>query len=291
MSNGAKLPILQAAQYSWRFAAASWMPVLPAYLIKALIMGVTFSLLISADPNHSGLGLAGLILWFVAAMSCMAMTLRLAIRGSFDGVLGLQLGNDERRLMMAHAMYAGMMFMVFIIAAFLATLVVLVFVTSQVVDTAAIENDPEAMAQAAEASLQTPLGQFTSVISTALVALPVLWLSARLVTFPAATIARNKIMIFETWKWTKGVALPIIGAIIVAIGPFWLVYQFGQWLATAIFDLPWMMFWNEETILSVTRLQAFIIGGMAGLFSIPMSLVSAGLSAFMYRGFDPDLSD
>ncbi len=288
MSDTDKLPIMQAVRYSWSFASTAAMPTLPAYLIKAGIAGFAFAAM-QAGETAAGLGLFGLILWFIASIACLAMTLRLALRGEYSGFIGLQASPDETRLAAAQFLYHLVFGLVVLISGFVVWMLAASFIATTIPDMAAIENDAEAFQQALLEAFQTPTGTVVSILAIIAFFLPVLWFMSRLITFPAATLARQKVMIFETWNWTRGHAFQIIIAIIVAIGPFWLLSQLIQWVATMMLGLPWLI-WTEETVNSMTRMQAFMLGTFAGVATIPMALVSVGLSAFMYRGFDPDLS-
>ena len=101
-----------------------------------------------------------------------------------------------------------------------------------------------------------------------------------------ATIARQKMMIFETWDWTKDQVWRVIGAIVLAMAPVVLISFLGVWVAGALTGLP--VLGDAGTLATISPFAAFAFGVITGLFSIPSQLVGAALAVFMYRGFEPD---
>lgn len=285
-----KLAIMKAVNYSWRFVSTAWLPTLPAYLVKALIIGICFAVLLSGDEQLASFAPFLMLLWFAAAMACMAMAFRLALRGEFKGVLGLQLTQDEPRLALANVIYYALMTLISIVLLFIVFNTAWMFIATTIPDMAAVQDDPDALQKAIVDGFKTPLGALTAIFSLVAFFGPLLWLQARLITFPAATIARGKIMIFETLSWTKGLTIQVLIALVIAFLPFWLVTQIAQYFVLEVLGLP-TFFQPIGDDLVITRMQGFIVGAVYGLVSIPMSLVWAGLSSFMYRGFDPELVD
>ena len=291
MSNSSKLPIMKAAYFSWQFALATWPKLLPAFLVKALLTGLGMYAILQSQVSSGGFGLPAMLVMFGAEVACLTMALRLAVRNEYAGFMGVSIGADEGRLALANLMYSSLMFLVFLICGFLAFLTATVFLWSNLADPTVVETDPEAVEQALTAALQTPVGKLVAVVCAGFVVAPLLWLYARLITFPAATIGMKKITIFQTWTWTKGHTLAVVAAIIVTVGPFFALTEVGRWLVTQALGLKWMLLWSDADIIALTKMQAGVIGISIGLLSIPMSIVSAGLSAFMYSGFKPDTAE
>lgn len=284
MSQTNKLPVLRAVSASWQFVLNSWMLLLPAFLVKALISGAFYSMYLTEGESGGFSMLVGLLL-FGAEVVCISMALRYSIRGEYNGLLGTQIGKDEGRLFLATMMFSFVMFFVLIASLYLVSMFVVAYASTTVEDMAAIADDEAAMTKVVLEAFSTPSGVVIALILAVIFLAPILYLAARLITYSAATIARRRIMVFETWKWTKGYALQIIIALVLTYIPVYLINLLGSQALMAV--LGFNLFSEGQTI---SRLSAFIFGIGSGLLSIPVILVGAGLSAFMYQGFDPDPS-
>lgn len=282
-------PILEAAKYTWRFTLATIGPTLPAYLVRALVVGATNAAIFSAlNGGAIPLDLIGSILGFAITIACVALTLKLALGGEIKGVAGLSFGMDEARLMSAHAIYYALFLFLMFIAGFLAFVLFIPVIAMQLPDLSSIENDQAAMQVAIEEFFLSPSGIFIGLIYLIVVAIPLLYMSARLVTFPAATLHRQRIMIFETWEWTKGNVWPVMVAMLLTLAPLWLLSMAGLFIASAVTGLPLMVGGLTAGEVVLSPMLGFVFGLITGVFSIPFTIASAGLSAFMYKGFDPD---
>jgi hypothetical protein len=266
----------------------AWRPTFPAYLLSSVVLGLLFAISVGTNEKLGAFALPLMLIVVFLNVACMSMTLRLALTGEFEGVIGLKFGGDEGRLLLAQLIFGALMAFVAIITGFLIYTLVFAYIYTTIPDAAAIQDDQHALQAAIIAAFQTPTGRIVSLIGIVAFLVPVVWLAARLVTYPAATISRRKIMIFETWRWTSGLAIPVMISLVICIGPLWFLTQFGQWVTTSLIGLPWIPLWDETIFASVTFIQAFVIGLIAGLLSIPMNLAFSGLSAFMRQGFDPD---
>lgn len=282
MSQTNKLPVLQAVSASWQFVLNSWMLLLPAFLVKALISGAFYSMYLTEGESGGFSMLVGLLL-FGAEVVCISMALRYSIRGEYNGLLGTQIGKDEGRLLLATMMFSFLMFFVLIASLYLVSMFVVAYAATTVEDMAAIAEDDAAMTKVVIEAFSSPSGVMIGLILAVIFLAPILYLAARLITYSAATIARRRIMVFETWKWTKGYAVQIIFALILTYIPVYLINVLGSQALMAM--LGFNLFSEGQTI---SRLSAFIFGIGSGVLSIPVILVGAGLSAFMYKGFDPD---
>ena len=95
-------------------------------------------------------------------------------------------------------------------------------------------------------------------------------------------------MIFETWSWTKGHAFQIMIAIVVAMLPFFVIYQLGGFMISSALGLGFnFLLADPEEVANVSKTQTFIYGAAISMLSMPINLVFSGLSAFMYNGFKP----
>lgn len=282
-------PILEAAKHTWRFTIATIGPTLPAYLVRALVIGAMNAAIFSAlNGGAIPLDLIGSILGFAITIACMALTLRLALGGEIKGAAGLQFGMDEARLMAAHGIYFALFMFLGFIAMFLAFVLFVPVVAMQLPDLSSIENDQAAMQVAIEEFFTSPSGIFIGLVYLIVVSIPLLYMSARLVTFPAATLQRKRIMIFETWDWTKGNVWPVMAAMLLSLAPLWLLSMAGVFIASTMTGLPIMVGGLTAGEVVLSPMMGFVFGLITGVFSIPFTIASAGLSAFMYKGFDPE---
>lgn len=291
MAQPGKLPILRAAQYSWSFTMAAFVPTLPAYLIRALVTGASFAAMASSlNGGALPLDMISSILGLLITISCLAMTLRFAMKGEMSGKIGLEFGASEGRLFLAHAIYWVLLFFLGFIALFVVFVILTPILAMLLPDLESAAQDPEAFQQIAEEFARSSQGVMFSLLVVALVSVPLLYLTARLIAFPAATIARDRVMIFDTWSWTKGNVLPVILAMIVALLPLWVLSSAGAWIASILTGFPLLLpFAGTGAIEQIPNpVMAFVFGLIASVFSIPMQLAYAGLSAFMYQGFNPD---
>lgn len=288
MSETNKLPIVRAVAYSWQFAATAWKPTLPAFLIRAIIVGFYFHSVALATGNDNGLGFFSGILLGFSEVVCMALTLRLAIRSEYQGFMGIQIGADEGRLFVANFLYGFLMSLAVLIAGFLVFALASAYLSTTIPDIEAISQDTVAFRKAVGEAFSSPTGTFVAIVMVCLFLLPLLFIAARLVTFTAATIARKKIMIFETWSWTKGYSFQIIIALIVTYLPFVVLVGIGMFVLSGPLSIQLLADPESAEAVSPGKLQSFLYGFGISILSIPIYLVGAGLSAFMYQGFNPE---
>lgn len=287
MSDTQQLPILGAAAYSWKFAQVSLLPTLPAYLVLALVSGAIHAATISGMAGGVlPLDFIGLLLGFLITVSCLAMTIRLAMNGEMDGFTGLRFGADEVRLLFANLMFIAVASFLAFAAIILSSVVLGILLSIVAPDLEAIAQNQRAVEQYLTEFLATPTGWVFSAMMFLMVGFPLLYISARLVNFPVATLVHKKVMIFETWAWTRDQVWRVIGAILLASVPAALITFLGAWLAETLTGIS--VFAGASALADASPLSGFIFGLIRSLFSIPMSLIGAALAVYMYRGFEPD---
>ncbi|MAP94225.1 MAG: hypothetical protein CMK07_04665 [Ponticaulis sp.] len=229
----------------------------------------------------------GTVLSFAVTMSCLAMTLRLALTGEMKGVAGLQLGPDEGRLYIAHVMFYFVLFLLGLIATVLVSILTAPVIAMLVPDIGAVAEDQAAFQQLAEEFSRTPTGIALSILFLGLVSLPLLYMSARLVTFPAATLAEKRVRIFDTWAWTKGEVWRVIAAMIFTLAPLLVLTASGVFIASALTGITMFPLGGNSDAVTISPMSGFMYGIIVSLFDIPYNLALGGLSAFMYKGFKP----
>ena len=144
VENSVKLPIRQAVFYGWNFALTAWRPTLSAYLILAVAVGALFAISVGGGGVASAFGLPAMVIVMLLNMACMAMTLRLALSGEFEGLLELQVGGDEGRLLLAHILYGALMLFVGLVTGFVVYMLVIAYISTTIPDVSALATDQEA---------------------------------------------------------------------------------------------------------------------------------------------------
>lgn len=115
------------------------------------------------------------------------------------------------------------------------------------------------------------------------------YLSSRLYLSAPATISAQRILTFETWKWTKGNTLRIIGARLLLLIPANIIANavtliVGRLVGIDIFD-P-----TTAAAVSQSNLFGFAAYMFVSTFAAVLLFQSleAALSAYLYRGLRPE---
>ncbi|MEM8920936.1 MAG: hypothetical protein AAGB25_06175, partial [Pseudomonadota bacterium] len=106
-----------------------------------------------------------------------------------------------------------------------------------------------------------------------------LWFSVRMSLFLPATIGEQRMMIFQTWSWTKGNFWPILGAVLLTLVPVALIGGIivGFIEIAIVGDEPYRA-------SALTRFLAYLPNGALTAFT---SLLWAGLVGRLYQGLRP----
>lgn len=115
-----------------------------------------------------------------------------------------------------------------------------------------------------------------------------LLLTSRLYLSAPASVETGRVMVFETWKMTKGAMLRICAARLLLLAPAYLLvsalsYLFGRMLGIDTMDL------NAVAELAATNPAGVLIYNLVASF-LTLALYSsleAGLSAYLYAGLKP----
>lgn len=265
VATSGKVPVSECASASWRFFADNWQKFLPAALVAA-----GFSTLGSlvGGPTLAGL-ILGSVIVAVADLAFSASVLRKAVRNEYAGVAGLQMGADEVRLVGV----ALCSFLILLPAVFVFGLMFSFAMAGRLVsagvDPAATEIDPEVLNKVMIETLSTPAGAAAAV---ALVAI-IIFVSARLVMTNAATIGERKIVFLQTWGWSKGNVLRVLGAMVLTALPVVLVS-----LILGILLAP---------LQSANAAGAVVISYVRTLVGMIASIPLIALGAHLYKGLRP----
>ncbi len=276
-----RVPVLRCVLYALLFLRRN---IVYVYTLGVFYIGLQlFSVLTISLPGF------GPSLSFMASLAAMglgvmimAAFLRRALNRPKAGPLGLQFGGDEGRLfivMVAVNLIIG--FIVFLGA--MAALFAVSAVVSASVDPAILETEP-----AAAFSQGGPA--VTIAFIAAGIGLFLLWLYAiaRFALAYVATIARQRVMIFEAAVLTKGEGWRIAAAFLLLGLPFLLLvlpaayFEFQHIMALGAFDK------GADPLALIGQLNPFSAYFLMRVALWPaFSAAFAGMYAVLYQGLSP----
>lgn len=248
---------------AFTFWKTSWRKVLPVLVIAALGSAAYEGALAA---HQGGWAIVAYLIYIVAGLMAQGALLRLALAGDQPqdrefriGPGGVQWRASEWRLLGVTLSLVFVLFVVF----FLVALAVGIFVGVQVARSG-IEPDPSdpktLMAAIGPAGLAV-LG-FAYVVVLGLV----VWIGVRLFLASAATVASRRIVVFDSWRLTRGHSWQIFGSLFLIALPIVL-------LSVAAAVLSALMHVNAFGLNIVVLVLAVV-------FVLPMT---AGLMAYFYR--------
>jgi hypothetical protein len=272
---------------AWRFLDRNWRLLLPAAAITAALsqIGLVLVMLLRPAPAAGETMLAAM-LWdlvavapaMVASLMFTAAILRKALRDEFIGPTGLAFGADEIRLLGVMAALACMLLPL----VGLLFLAVSTFVFGRIASTPEALNallaDPEALNAALEAALG-PTGVLAFLLFFILVMSIFLYVSTRLVMVNAATMGERRVVIFQTWIWSRGNVWRILGAVILTALPVMFFQGLIDSLGVEIINAT-----PEGASLVATRL---IINSVSTFLFAIAGIPSIALAAILYKGLRP----
>jgi hypothetical protein len=273
-STSGKVPVIACIRAAWAFFLENWRLFIPAAAIVAFVSQVGPLLAgLAASPNRppqSALqAVFGDFLVYlpgiIAGLMFTAAILRKAVRDEFLAPTGLAAGADEIRLL-----GAGLVALVLWIALFSK------IVTSEAAMQALL-NDPEAMNKAIVEALGEGGAMALSLFLMLVMAIFIV-LVARLYMINAATIGERRIVLFQTWSWSRGNVLRMIGAMILTVLPVMLIDNIVQTIAVSfLVAIP------EGSRFMPGLLASAIVAFASAMTTIPV----AALGAVFYKGLRP----
>ncbi|RYE01208.1 MAG: hypothetical protein EOP61_11885 [Sphingomonadales bacterium] len=281
-----KVPVFACVRQAWEFLLENWRLFLPAAAIVAVVAQVgpvlaAFTAPQATQPQSVMQNLLGDILIYlpsmIASLLYSAAILRKAVRNEVTGQFGLTFGADEVRLIgVAAAMACLFIPLISLVVIVLAVTVFSKLATSQ----AALEAllaDPDAMNDAIIAAVGEGGAAAISLFIIFMFAVFVV-LAARLYMVNAATIGERRMVIFQTWSWSNGNVLRVLGAMILTVLPVMLidsvVNSFGLTILASIGDGREVISW-----LLVRTMITFV----GAITTIPV----VALGAIIYKGLRP----
>ncbi len=288
MANGSgQIPVLDCVRSAWQFLLRNGRRLAPAAIIVALVaeIGPIIGMLTGAADAGSASTLAPSLGNFVsmlpgilASLVFTAAILRLAVRDEFIGATGLLLGPDELRLL---GVFAGLMCIIIPFGA-LVFLIVSVVVISRLASSPAelqrLLDDPDAMSTALETTLG-PAGSAAFLLFMFAAIGIFIYVATRLFMMNAATIGERRIVMFQTWKWSRGNVLRMLGALLLTWLPASLMDTMIYSLAATVFSgvaSPG----NAALTIPIFHIITTFVTAM-------LSIPSVVVGAILYKGLRP----
>lgn len=286
-ASSGKVPIFDCIQTAWRFFLENWQRFAPAALIVAATaqLGVVFQFLSqnSETSPRSALdaGISDILVSLPALIAGTVFTaavLRKAVRGEFNGRVGLGFGADELRLFGV----LGSLLLLFIPLIALVVGVIWMVVLSKLAATPGelevLLNDPDAMSEAISRVLG-PTGEAAFALFMVMAFGLGLVLMARLFMLNAATIGEKRVVMFQTWSWSRSNVLRMIAAIILVGLPIMIINNMVTSVAMGVLQSMPVGAGAIAVSLTVGALVSFV----SAMASIPM----VALGAVFYKGLRP----
>ncbi len=284
-STAGKVPIIACVRDAWLFFAGNWKLFLPAAGIAALIsqLGLLLNLMAPADAQPTVLGLfvgdiVVMIPTLLAGIAFTAAVFRKFLRNEYLGPTGLAAGLDELRLLGAF----GALMCLFVPIVALVAIVLSITVFSRFNATPAEWNillaDPEAMS----AKLLEVLGEEGSAalsLFIMIVFVVAMFVFVRLFLINAATMGERRIVLFQTWSWSRGNVLRMLGAILLTGLPVMLINNLAVNLVASMVSASSAEQGGGVLYLLATTWLAFI--------SMMTSIPATVLAGIFYKGLRP----
>jgi hypothetical protein len=279
MSN---VPVLEAVRAAFAFRKTAWRPVAP--VLSAVAVGSALETA-GALSGDAGLQSVGTLIYLVSTCMAYAALMRLAFTDERPddpelkiGKGGFQWTRPEVRLLGV----AGLLLLFGLIALslfiFLGVLVVMVLMGGGVIQPIQANATPDQIREAFG-----PQGlALVSALAMAFAAV-MIFVSIRVGLAPAATIARGRVAVFQTWRLTKGQFWRIFAATLLSSWPM----IAAQFIATPLVSLLSGQA-SPATPTDLPLVQAAPIAvALAMVLAFVQLPVSVGLTAFLYRGLRP----
>lgn len=284
MAEGAgRIPILDVVREAWMFLAAHWRLFLPAALIVAVVaqIGSVIALAGGASTDQRSLladavdNLMSVLPGAIAGVLMAAAVLRKKLRDTFLGPTGLAFGADEMRLIGVFAAFTCVLVPLGVLTYMVITAVVLGRSGLTPEQLAAALQDPEALTAAIGETGATLLGLFMILVTVAIV-----YGYTRLFMVNAATMGERRIVMFQSWSWSRGNVLRMLGAIMLCWLPAFMIDNVAFELGLALFQSLSNAMGNAAVVGLVFDI---LITFIAAMMNIPL----IALSAILYRGLRP----
>ena len=268
-----KVPVLKCFESAWRFLFENWRLLAPAAVVPAIANGIALAMAPASGAASLINDLGGVMIVMVASVFFAAAVLRKIVRDEFIPPWGLAAGQDEMRLLGV----LGCLLAIFVPPVVLIGVVFQVFLLSRIAtspeELAELMQDSEAFS---EAVLQQLGAGGLLMLDAILVVLIVIGVIAivRLMMANAATMGERRVVFFQTWSWSKGNVLRMLGALVLTTLPAMLLDLIVAALVLGVAGA------------GPAPVQ-FLAGGVTGFVQSLLSIPSIALGAILYKGLRP----
>jgi hypothetical protein len=286
-ANAGRVPIVECVRQAWMFLIQNWRMFLPAAGIAAVAaqIGPVLAALTAAPPAGQQTALEATIGDFfvllpsaIAGLLFSAVVLRKAVRDTFQPPTGIAFGADELRLLGASLALACLFVPIGGLVFFVVTVTVYGRIATSDAALQALLADPEAMNEAIVQALGETGVAALSLFIMLMFAIFV-FVAARLFMVSAATMGEKRIVIFQTWSWSRGNILPMLAAIILTVLPIMILDSF-------------IVSVRDGVLLSIpaearTVAPLAIVDAATSFITIMLSIPTTALGAIFYKGLRP----
>jgi hypothetical protein len=268
-----KVPIVESAGEAVRFLREHWRLALAVGAAAGVAQGAT---MIVIGPTLVGFLALGLI----AAMAHAAYLQRATGAGA-----GAPLALDALRVFAAMAAVVVILFVVCFAVAYGAMVALIAPFAEEAQTIAEAENQEQMMALLNRAIESQPHVLY---IALGIGAVLALLLTSRLYLAAPATVARKRIVIFESWRLTKGNMWRISAARILVLAPAMIVVGAAQ----SLIGMGMGLNVGDAAALAGQAQAApglfAAFYGLAGAVQVAVfGALEAGLAAYLYKGLKP----
>lgn len=269
-----KVPVLKCFESAWRFLFENWRLFMPAAAVPAIANGLSLAL----SPASAGAAnlmndFGGMLIVTIASVFFTAAVLRKVVRDEFIAPWGLAAGPDEMRLLGV----LGCFLAIFVPPIILIGVVFQIFLLSRIAaspeELADLMADSEAFSEAIVQQLGAGGLLMLDVILAVLIVIAIVTV-VRLSMVNAATIGERRIVFFQSWSWSKGNVLRMLGALVLTTLPAMLL----NLIVAAV-------------VLGVSGAGPapvqFLAGGIVGFVQSLLSIPAIALGAILYKGLRP----
>jgi hypothetical protein len=273
------VPIKQSVRAAFEFRRLHWRTV--AGVLGLVALGGTLNAAGEMSGDR-GAQMIGEIVYVIGTAMAYAALMRLAFADEHPGdpefrpgPQGFQWGKPEWRLLGVAVLILFAYVIAFVMFLFFAMLVIIVAGGAGVLKDGATPDD---LLKALGPGGATVLGLLVIAF-----ALGLLYVAVRISLAPAATVARRRISVFDTWALTKGQVWPLLAATLLVSLP-----SIVAGIVVGVIQNQTGQPTGPRDAMQIAMPGALIVGLIPGLVVAFIQLpLSVGLVAYLFRGLRP----
>lgn len=266
-----KVPIIESAGQGVRFLRENWRFGLGIAAIGAAAQTAAF---VAFGLTPAWMLTAGLVSAFVHATFLNA-----ALNGPQGAAARISI--DGARVLAAMAM-VGLFIAIVLFMCLYVAMSILIAPYAQEVQAAGQDSEQLMAIMNRAAAAQPQILMWGVIVAGVLILL----LTSRLYLAAAASVDQNRIVVFDSWRWTKGNLLRIAGARVLLLGPALILIGALQSIIASAFGAPA----DDATALAASAhaipvIAFYFVAAVTQILIVGM--LEAGLAAYLYRGLRP----